>query len=67
MANYFDNPADLLLDRRLLPIRINYEHIIKDNRDRFKQCFSYSDHELRQALEVSIQPNTSEIFRIQHQ
>lgn len=63
IANYFENPADLLLDRRLLPIRINYEHIIKDNRDRFKQCVSYNEHELRQALESAVKQAEKKAIR----
>lgn len=38
----------------MLPIRVNYEHIIRDNRERFKVAVDYEEHELRQSLEGAI-------------
>ena len=35
IAEYWSDPAELLFDKRL-DIRINYEHIVKDNIQRFK-------------------------------
>lgn len=52
IAHYFDNPADLIFDKRYLPIRPNYEHIIRDNKDRFDD--SYKEHELRAAIQGAI-------------
>lgn len=35
IAEYWDDPADLLFDKRL-EVRINYKHIVEDNMERFK-------------------------------
>ncbi len=54
IAEYIENASDLIFDKKLLPIRVNYEHIIRDNRDRFKAIVDYEEHELRQSLEGAI-------------
>lgn len=38
MATYFDEPRDLLYDARC-ELRVNYDHIIDENRDRFPDPF----------------------------
>jgi Domain of unknown function (DUF3825) len=35
-ANYFENPSDLIYDARI-DLRVNIDHIIEDNMDRFPQ------------------------------
>lgn len=52
IADYFENPSDLIFDKRLLPIRPNYEHIIRDNKERFDAA--YHEHELRAAIHGAI-------------
>lgn len=42
MAHYFSDPNDLVYDPRL-EIRVNVEHIIADNKDRFPEPFSSMD------------------------
>lgn len=54
IAEYIENASDLVFDRKLLPIRVNYEHIIVDNKSRFDAVSKYEEHELRQILEGAI-------------
>lgn len=63
VAHYFDNPADLLLDRRLLPIRINNDHIIDDNRERFKGLADFNPHLLRNALDSAVKQAEKRVIR----
>ena len=42
MAHYFDDPTVLVLDRRK-EIRINVEHIIDENRERFAEPYRSMD------------------------
>lgn len=37
IADYIDNPADVIFDKKLLPIRFYHNHIVSDNIDRFKK------------------------------
>lgn len=55
IANYFDDPSDLLYDTRLV-LRKNIDHIIDDNKDRFPNPFKSMDdnHQLRIALSGAI-------------
>ena len=54
MAHYFDNPAALVYDNRK-ELRINVEHIIADNRERFPADFQkMSDHLLVAVLNGTI-------------
>ncbi|MBF0134855.1 MAG: DUF3825 domain-containing protein [Magnetococcus sp. DMHC-1] len=47
MAHYFTDPSSLIFDRRK-ELRINYEHIIQDNKDRFPEPYkSMEDHTLQ--------------------
>lgn len=54
IAEYIDNASDLIFDSKLLPIRVNYEHIIRDNRERFSSVVDYDEYELRQSVESAI-------------
>lgn len=63
IAEYIENASDLVFDRKLLPIRVNYEHIIVDNRSRFESVSHYEDHELRQILEGAIRRTEERVRR----
>lgn len=49
IANYFDNPNDLIYDSRL-DLRINVDHIIIDNKGRFPQPLDTMDEHLLGSL-----------------
>ncbi|PEN11433.1 hypothetical protein CRI94_15470 [Longibacter salinarum] len=54
MAHYYDDPASLVLDTRK-EIRVNVEHIIRDNRDRFPEPYdSMSTFQLQTFLKGTI-------------
>lgn len=54
VANYFDNPADLIYDIRL-DLRINVDHIINDNKDRFPETLKIlDDYQLGNILQGTI-------------
>lgn len=63
IAEYIENASDLVFDRKLLPIRVNYDHIIVDNRCRFDAVSKYEDHELRQILEGAINRTQERVRR----
>lgn len=52
-ANYFDNPRDLVYDTRVR-MAIDYEHIMKDNLDRFPGDLQQNPYALRGAIEGSV-------------
>jgi len=52
LANYFDDPADLLYDRRR-ELYLDVEHIIKDNLDRFPAFVNGNEHLARQLLNAA--------------
>lgn len=54
IAEYIDNASDLIFDSKLLPIRVNYEHIIRDNKERFSAVVDYDEYQLRQSIESAI-------------
>jgi len=54
IAEYIEDASDLIFDSKLLPIRVNYEHIIRDNRERFHAVADYEEYELRQSVESAI-------------
>lgn len=49
IAEYWTDPAELLFDKRL-DIRINYEHIVKDNIQRFRDIGSGHEINILEAL-----------------
>jgi hypothetical protein len=54
IATYFEDPACLVLDARL-ELRVNIEHIIGENRDRFPEPFrSMDDYALQMLLKGAI-------------
>jgi len=55
IATYFDDPSTLVLDPRL-ELRINVEHIIGENRERFPEPFrSMGDHSLQLTLQGAVE------------
>lgn len=63
VANYFDNPNELIYDTRL-ELRINIDHIIVDNKDRFPQpIISMDDHILATLLEGTVEDAKRRIKR----
>ncbi len=50
VADYIENAADLVFDKNCLPIRMQYEHIIRDNLERFKVIGESDEHKLYQML-----------------
>lgn len=63
IAHYFDNPADLLLDKRFLPIRIKTEHIIEDNFDRFSHCGDIDKFDLNRKLQDAVSRAENKVKR----
>lgn len=55
MADYFEDPKDLLYDTRC-PLRVNYDHIIDENRERFPVQYARmtDPHQIRIAFEGAI-------------
>lgn len=53
VANYFDNPNDLIYDTRL-ELRVNIDHIIVDNQSRFPSSLPADDYVLSVLLNGSI-------------
>lgn len=54
IAEYIEDARDLIFDKKLLPIRIRYEHIIEDNIERFKEIRYENQYELTQRLEKAV-------------
>lgn len=52
-ATYFDDPADLLYDSRL-ELRINYEHIVNDNVDRFPEALQHDERKRTEAIRQAV-------------
>jgi hypothetical protein len=53
-ASYFDDPTKLIYDTRL-DLRIDYNHIMTHNKERFPQSFqSVNDHQLQISLEGAV-------------
>lgn len=61
VANYFNNPRDLVYDPKIR-MMIDYEHIMKDNIDRFPPDLQQNPYALRGALEGAV---NSAIRRVQ--
>lgn len=56
IANYFENAAELVFDKNLLPIKIQYQHIIDDNYDRIFGALKIDNkHMLSQLLQIAVQ------------
>ncbi len=63
IATYFDDPSCLILDPRI-ELRINVEHIINDNRDRFPEPFrSMDDYALQIVLRGAIENAKEKVRR----
>jgi hypothetical protein len=63
VANYFENPADLLYDTRL-ELRTNIDHIINDNFDRFPETLkAIGDYQLNIILQGTIDDATRRVKR----
>lgn len=63
VANYFDNPADLIYDTRL-ELRINVDHIINDNKIRFPSALSvFDDYQLSILLQGTINDAKNRVRR----
>ncbi len=63
VANYFENPSDLIYDVRL-DLRINMDHIITDNRGRFPLSFKEMDqHQLSSLLKGTVDDAKKRIRR----
>ena len=55
VAEYIENASDLILDKKLLPIRINLKHIIEDNKERFNEVGICDDtYVIQQRLENAV-------------
>lgn len=64
IADYIINASDLVFDKSLLPIKINYNHIIEDNIDRFIEVIGISNqHMLSQLLQVAVQRGEQRAIR----
>ena len=64
IANYIENAADLVFDKKLLPIKIYYDHIIDDNYDRFVSVIGIENkHMLSQLLQVAVQRGEQRAIR----
>jgi len=64
IANYFDNASELIFDKKLLPIRINYPHIIDDNFARLVESIGIDNkHMLSQLLQVAVQRAEQRVIR----
>lgn len=53
VANYFDDPADLIYDTRVNLV-IDLDHVIGDNKERFPTALQASEYVLRTALDGAI-------------
>jgi hypothetical protein len=63
MATYFDDPSCLVFDSRL-EWRVNYEHILTENRERFPEPFrSMDDYSLQILLHGSIESAKERVKR----
>ena len=63
MAHYFDDPSQLVLDTRL-DFRVNVEHIIEDNRERFPEQYkSMPDFQMAIFLNGAIESARSRVRR----
>lgn len=63
MAHYFDDPSELIFNPTI-ELRINYDHIIADNKERFPVPYSqYSDYQLKITLKGAIDSSIERIKR----
>ena len=63
IADYFDDPRDLLYDVRL-EMRINYDHIIEHNKDRFPEPYnSQTSYQLRNYLDAVVKQAVKRVKR----
>lgn len=59
LAHYFDDPAQLVFDHRV-ELRVNVEHIISDNRERFPEPYRSMDSYVLQTLVKGVIDNAVE-------
>lgn len=63
MAHYFDDPSELIFDTRM-ELRVNYEHMIQDNKSRFPVPFnSFGDYQLQTNLRGAIENSKERVAR----
>jgi len=63
IATYFDDPSCLVYDSNL-DLRVNYEHIIEDNKERFPSPYNtYDDHHLNLVLDGAIRKAKERVRR----
>lgn len=62
LANYFDDPSDLLYDRRRT-LMMDHEHIIEDNISRFPQTLRTNKHIIRGLLENAQKDTEKRVYR----
>ena len=56
IANYIEDASELVFDKKLLPIVIDYGHIVDDNYTRFVEIIGIENkHMLSQLLQVAVQ------------
>ena len=64
VAEYIENASDLILDKKLLPIRINLKHIIEENKERFSKVGICDDtYVLQQRLENAVKNTEQRVKR----
>jgi hypothetical protein len=63
IAEYIENAGDLIFDRKLLPIRVNYQHIIRDNYEWFKPIADNTEQEWCDKLKAAIERTQARVNR----
>ena len=64
IANYIEDASDLVFDKKLLPIVIDYGHIVDDNYARFVEIIGIDNkHILSQLLQVAVQRVEQRVIR----